>query len=114
MHPRGKVVWSSDPSSKDTSGPASAPFERPTAVMPQKQVARLVRERKGRGGKVVTVIDGLVLSDADREALARDLRKACGAGGTVRGEAIEIQGDLRDRLAALLRERGYQTKLVGG
>ncbi|NLG27268.1 MAG: translation initiation factor [Chloroflexi bacterium] len=73
-----------------------------------------MRTRKGRGGKVVTLIEGLVLAASEREALARELRRACGVGGTVRGDAIELQGDLRERLAELLTERGYLVKLVGG
>lgn len=113
MSGRRRVVWSSDPA-------PSAPDAQPTfsaAARPlrgTKQVARLLRTRKGRGGKVVTLIEGLVLAASEREALASELRRACGVGGTVRGDAIELQGDLRERPAELLTERGYLVKLVGG
>ncbi|MGQ9683445.1 MAG: translation initiation factor [Anaerolineae bacterium] len=81
---------------------------------PQKQIARLQRERKGRGGKTVTVISGLQLPDADLEGLAKKLKAACGTGGTVREGTIELQGDLRERAAAELQRLGYRTKLAGG
>ncbi len=114
MRATGKVVWSSDPDRRKGSEDQPASDARRDPAGSARQVARLLRERKGRGGKVVTIIEGLRLSTEERDDLARELRKACGAGGTVRGETIEVQGDLRDRLAVLLRARGYQVKLVGG
>jgi translation initiation factor 1 len=72
------------------------------------------RETKGRKGKGVTVITGVVL---DREGLARlatELKQKCGAGGTVRGPVIEIQGDHRDLLVQELKRRGYAAKRSGG
>jgi translation initiation factor 1 len=80
---------------------------------PPDGVIRLFRERGGRGGKVVTVIRGLP-AGAALLALAADLKRLCGAGGTVKGGVLEIQGDHRDRLAAWLRERGHIVKLAGG
>ena len=64
---------------------------------------RVGRETKGRGGKGVTLITGLRLSVAELEALAGDLKRRCGCGGTVKDGVIEIQGDQRDAPAASTR-----------
>jgi translation initiation factor 1 len=75
---------------------------------------RVGRETKGRAGKGVTVITGLPLSPPELEALAGDLKKRCGSGGTVRGGSIEIQGDHRDALVAALTRLGWPAKRSGG
>lgn len=77
-------------------------------------VVRVGRETKGRKGKGVTVITGVPLAGADLEALAKELKKRCGAGGTLRDGVIEIQGDHRDALVAALEKRGWRVKRVGG
>ncbi len=87
---------------------------RPASGAPKDGVVRLFRERAGRGGKVVTVVRGLPGSAAELLALAADLRRLCGAGGTVKDGVLEIQGDHRERLADWLRARGYPVKLAGG
>ena len=68
-------------------------------------------ENKGRGGKSVTVVRGLPLAPDALLVLAKDLRTACGCGGTVKDGVVEIQGDQRTRVQAFLAERGY---LPGG
>lgn len=87
---------------------------RPKSVSPQQQTAHLYREKKGRGGKTVTVIRQLQLSPEDLEALGKQLKKLCGAGGAVKDGAIEVQGDHREKIAAELERLGYKTKFVGG
>jgi translation initiation factor 1 len=82
--------------------------------LPRDGVVRLLRDRKGRGGKTVTLIAGLSGSPAALAALASDLKRLCGTGGTLRGDLIEIQGDHRERLRAELERRGYTVKLAGG
>ena len=82
--------------------------------MPLDGVVRIFRERGNRGGKIVTVIRGLPQRGPALEAFASEMRKLCGAGGTVRESAVEIQGDHRERLAERLRSLGYQVKLAGG
>jgi translation initiation factor 1 len=77
-------------------------------------IVRVRRETAGRGGKTVTTIAGVPASDADLRALAVDLKRACGSGGTVKERVIEIQGDHRERIAALLESRGFTVKLAGG
>ena len=75
---------------------------------------RVGRQTKGRKGKGVTVVTGVPLGQADLEKLARDLKKKCGSGGTVRDGVIEIQGEHRDALVEELCRRGYSVKRSGG
>ena len=64
-------------------------------------------EKKGRGGKSVTVVAGLPRNRAFLATLAADLKRACGTGGTASDDAVEVQGDQRERLRPLLLARGY-------
>jgi translation initiation factor 1 len=77
-------------------------------------IVRIFRERGGRGGKTVTVIRGLPERGAALDARATELKRLCGAGGTVRDCAVEIQGDHRERVAEQLRALGFTVKLAGG
>ncbi len=81
---------------------------------PRDGYVRLARDKKGRGGKTVTVITGLPGDAAAIAQLAQELRRLCGAGGTVKGTTVEIQGEHRDRLETYLKRKGYKTKRVGG
>ena len=104
--PRRPLAWSSDP---PPPTPASAP---PPAAVPARGAppVRVRLERQGRGGKVVTVVEGLPgHPDALRDR-ARLLKTACGAGGTLKGRLLEIQGDHRTRIVALLTEAGLVAK----
>ncbi len=82
--------------------------------VPDDGVVRIFRERGGRGGKTVTVVRGLPDRGHALEMRSAELRRLCGAGGTVRDGVIEIQGDHRERIAARLRETGLRVKLAGG
>jgi translation initiation factor 1 len=75
---------------------------------------RVSRQTQGRGGKAVTLITGLPLDEAQLAALAGELKRRCGSGGTVREGTIEIQGEHRDTLVAELQRRGYAAKRAGG
>jgi translation initiation factor 1 len=111
-----RMVWSSEPGEVNASrrGFGSASDVVGACPPPSKQVARLSRSRRGRAGKTVIIIEGLVLTPEGYLDLAHDLRQALGTGGTVKDHVIEIQGDIRDRVADLLVARGYRIKLVGG
>lgn len=87
---------------------------KPKSLPPKEQTAAIHYEKKGRGGKSVSIVRGLQLTPDDLKALAKDLKQSCGVGGTVKDGEIEIQGDQRERLAARLRALGYRTKFVGG
>jgi len=86
------------------ASPAPAPAAAATPRGPARAVVRM--ERKGRGGKEVTVVDKLGLRPAELETWCSDLKHALGCGGAVDGELIVLQGDLRSRLPAVLTARG--------
>lgn len=75
---------------------------------------RVSRETKGRGGKAVTLVRGLALDDSALAALGKQLRSACGAGGTLKDGVIEVQGDHVDRVVAWLAQQGHAAKRAGG
>ena len=77
-------------------------------------IARVMRDRKGRGGKTVTVIDGVMGSEKELTTLAQQLKKLCGSGGTVKDGNIEIQGDHCEQVMAKLTALGYKVKRAGG
>jgi translation initiation factor 1 len=85
-------------------------------TLPSAQAARVRREK--RRGKFVTVVAGLDPSATDLRALLKELRSSFGAGGSVTGPKsepeLELQGDHRDRVVELLKERGYPAKPAGG
>ena len=112
-----RLVHSTDPTFKKhcpKCGRYPCRCPKPKSLPPQEQTACLYRERKGRGGKTVTVVRELQLAPADLKALGKELRRLCGTGGTVKDGIIEIQGDHRDRMAEELRRLGYKVKFVGG
>jgi len=76
-------------------------------------VVRVGRSTKGRGGKVVTTISGVPGGDEARKALAAELKRACGTGGSVKDGVIEIQGEHAETLAAELARRGFKVKRAG-
>ena len=82
--------------------------------VPRDGVVRLFRDRGGRNGKTVTVIHGLPERGPALEARLSEMKRLCGAGGTLKDSVLEIQGDHRERLAARLRALGYTVKLAGG
>jgi len=83
---------------------------RATESVPSRIVAKLRLEKKGRGGKVVTVIDGLPRNAAFLAALSKELKSACGTGGTAFETGVELQGDFRDRARDVLSKKGYTVK----
>lgn len=98
-----------DAKRKAAAGSIVAPLAGQSKLM-----VRVGRETAGRGGKGVSVITGLPLPQAQLEELAKQLKKRCGCGGTVRNGVIEIQGDHRDLLVAELTRLGYPAKRSGG
>lgn len=77
-------------------------------------VVRVSRETKGRGGKSVTLVKGVALDEAGLIDLGKQLKAACGSGGTVKDGVIEVQGDHCDRVIALLTAQGRVVKRAGG
>ncbi len=77
-------------------------------------IVRVRRETQGRGGKTVTTVSGVGLTEEDLRQLASDLKRSCGTGGSVKDYVIEIQGDHREAIVADLEKRGFTVKLAGG
>jgi translation initiation factor 1 len=116
-----RLVYSTDTGRVDTCPTCGQPYKRcrcetPTAGASKKSdgIVRVMRDRKGRGGKTVTVINGVMGSEAELDALAQQLKKLCGSGGTVKDGNIEIQGDHCDKVMAKLTALGYKVKRAGG
>jgi translation initiation factor 1 len=93
-----------------------APKSEPKAALnvPRDGIVRILRDRKGRSGKGVTLVAGLPLAPDALTQLTSELKRLCGTGGTVRGDLVELQGDVRERVRAELEKRGYRVKLAGG
>ena len=85
----------------------STPAEEP---VPARPVAKLRLEKKGRGGKTVTVVDGLPRNVAFLKELGQELKRACGTGGSVFETGVEVQGDMRERVRTLLVAKGFLVK----
>lgn len=86
----------------------------PVAQVKTDGIIRIRRETKGRKGKGVTTVSGFDLDTEKLKTLAKQLKKTCSTGGTVKDGIIEIQGDHRDSLKQQLDKMGYQVKLAGG
>lgn len=77
-------------------------------------IVRVSRETKGRGGKAVTLVKGVLVDEAALTQLGKQLKTACGSGGTVKDGVIEVQGDHVDRVIAALQKLGHKVKRAGG
>ncbi len=76
-------------------------------LVSEKQALRVQIDRRQRGGKEVTLVAGFVGTDADLQTLGKLLKTKCGVGGTAKDGEILIQGDVRDKVLALLLKEGY-------
>ncbi len=77
-------------------------------------IVRVSRETKGRGGKAVTLVKGVLVDEAALEQLGKQLKAACGSGGTVKDGVIEVQGDHVERVVAAMQKLGHKVKRAGG
>ena len=87
------------------------------SAAPKKNRGRvdIIRQTVHRGGKTVTVVTGFVgIGQAEKENLAKEMRKVCGTGGTVKEGRIEIQGDQRETVARILTNAGFRPVFAGG
>lgn len=100
------VVYSTNP---DFQYQQDSPEEQETPP-PGRQRLIVRIDRRQRAGKQVTLVEGFVGTSADLSALAKILKTKCGVGGTAKDGEITIQGDLRDKVTALLQSMGYNAK----
>jgi translation initiation factor 1 len=113
---RGRLVYSTDvgrvcpgcgrPASNCTCNQEAVPNDS----IPRRIVAKLRVEKRGRGGKTVTIVDGLPRNEAFLKDLCRELKRECGTGGTVIDSVVELQGDLRERVRESLLKKGFAVK----
>ncbi len=111
-----RLVYSTDPEPEPTRSEAKPPTNL-AAALPTRQLNTPVRvwlDRKGRGGKTVSVVKGIMSPPAGKEVLLKVLKTKLGTGGAIKDGDIEIQGDHREKIVALLNELGYKAKSAGG
>lgn len=81
--------------------------EEEATLAPAQQKLRVFIEKKGRGGKTVTVVKGFVGTDADRKNLEKMLKVKCGVGGSSKDGEILLQGEMREKVVTVLKDCGY-------
>lgn len=104
------IVWTDDPSLKNKKKAKEVflmePSEHTLCIRP---------EKKGRGGKTVTVLYEFPAGSEDYfKKLVKKIKRECGSGGTFKGDSIEVQGDHREKLKAFLEVMGFKVKFTGG
>lgn len=114
-----RIVYSTDGGRvKDLRPPQSRTSSRkpalPATIDPADGLVRLRREKGGRGGKVATTVTGLPGTEAELDALLKQLKQHLGTGGSRTGRTLELQGDHRERLQSRLESLGHRVKLAGG
>lgn len=101
------VVFSTDP---DYIYEEQEEKEQAETLPPEKQKLTVTIDRRNRGGKQVTLVSGFTGSDEDLAELGKTLKVKCGVGGTAKNGEITIQGDMRDKVTALLNSMGYKAR----
>ena len=100
---------------REFDDPSTSKPERAKSISEKAELnVRVQKLRGGKGGKTVTVIKGLQLHDAEARTLLKSFKASCGAGGTVKADCLELQGDQVSVLLDLLRKEGYRPKQSGG
>ena len=105
------TVWTSEEGDLRKQGSGA---RESASLPPQQQTIYLHQDSKGRGGKTVTIVKKLKLSENDMKNLAKMLKQICGSGGTIKDDMIEIQGEHREKIAEALDKMGYKVKITGG
>ena len=104
------MVYSTNPEYQFESGEE----EEQSTPPPQMQQLYVSLDKKNRKGKKVTLVEGFTGTGEDLKDLAKELKSRCGVGGSVGKGSILIQGDFRERILSLLRDKGYKVKQSGG
>ncbi|HZP49201.1 MAG TPA: hypothetical protein VFB07_11730 [Vicinamibacterales bacterium] len=115
MSERARLVYSSDrgrmcPGCGWPERDCKCSSRTAAAPVPPRVVAKLRLEKQGRGGKSVTVIYDLPDNAKFLQELSQELKRACGTGGTVAENTVELNGDLRERVRELLAKKGWTVK----
>ena len=104
------IMYSTNPDFQYNTGDE----EEEETLPKEKQLLRIALDKRNRGGKAVTLVKGLALDDAALQVMGKQLKAACGSGGTVKDGVIEVQGDHCDKVVALLKQQGLTVKRAGG
>ena len=100
---RLNIVYSTNPDFNYTT----EENEEAETLPKNQQKLRVSIEKKGRGGKTVTLIRGFVGKEEDLKELGRTLKAKCGVGGSVKDGDVLVQGESKQRITELLKEEGY-------
>ena len=106
---RNRVVYSTNPHFE----PVEENEEQDT-LPPKQQTLEVHLDRKNRGGKTATVVKGFIGTNEDINHLGKELKAACGVGGSVKEGEIIVQGEKREKVMELLMKKGFKVKRVGG
>lgn len=104
------IVFSTNP---DFNYRSANDKEEQETLPPQQQNLIVMLDKKNRSGKAVTLVTRFTGTEADLNELGKFLKSKCGVGGTIKDGEIMIQGDFRQKVVALLTEKGYKVKLSG-
>ena len=112
----GRVAYTGNrkPESLPGAKPAATPRGPAGPSVPDDGTVRVHRQKAGRGGKTATLVTGLPGDEAGLDGVLKTLKAQCGTGGSREGRTLVIQGDLRERVAALLEGQGHRVKFAGG
>ncbi len=116
-NPFGALGGLNLPAGSAKAAPNAGPSGKPGPTEKAKSRGRvdILREKAGRGGRTVTVVEGFVgIGLPEKEELAKKMQRACGVGGTVKDGRIEIQGDKREEVAKILEAAGFRPVFAGG
>ncbi len=108
MRNKRNIVFSTDPGWNDVEKDST---KADSSKEVKQGTVYLRREIKGRGGKTVTIVQGLA---GDLKRWKKEIQKICGAGGTIKNGTIEIQGEQRERIAEFLKSKAIKFKISGG
>lgn len=107
------IVWTDDPAQKELQ--KNKLKKKSVEVIPSEHELSIRPEKKGRGGKTVTVIYDFPAGSEDYfKKLTKKIKRECGSGGTYKVDSIEVQGDHRDKLKSFLQNLGFKVKFTGG
>jgi len=106
----GGLVYSTDPNFKVEQDS----IEEDETILPAQQKIKVRLDKKHRGGKAVTLVEGFSGNEKDRQELGKKLKTFCGTGGSVKDGEIIVQGDNRDKVLQWLQKNGYtNSKKIG-